>query len=594
MLEPKRSSGKRAAAPTTAAAHRWRSRAWFSLAALLVALAVLAVGGVGLRALENEEAAVARELGAQEEQYARSAASQVATLLDEEARAVIAGTPLRCGVGDVVQPTRNLEDDGEAPTSGACAERIARLPAVVEASERERLRGAILRECPVARSPSGRLVAPMLLAGPADAEPLMVWLTAHQAALGPHDRTTLRAMIEGTPHEPATARRLRAALQDDGSRTHGVAAAALLADPAVTAALATLGDAVDARGSSMLPFRGSSVVGRVVRGVRAESASVVVVVAHEGSLRACAAARMGMPDELLLIVEHGPGDGRKPSAELAPELYLRFATRTGVVADRTHRSRRNLGLLLSGGVLLMVLLSVGYALRLRRERKLSELRVDFLAAVSHELRTPVASLRMLSELLVENKVAAGDRVEVHQTMARESRRLSDTIERMLDFRRLLAGTALTRVPIAIVPLVRDVVAAWAGAAAVPMESELADDVAIDGDAAMLRLLLHNLLDNARKYAAGPTCVRVAGRLRAIELRVEDRGPGVPAADLARIFEPFERSGDRLSEATEGTGIGLAIVRSVAEGHGGEAHAEPRAGGGTVFVVTLLRSEEPTP
>lgn len=589
MLEPKRSTGKRAA-NAASPARRWRSRAWFSFAALLVALAVLAVGGVGLRALQNEEAAVARELGAQEEQYARSAAGQVATLLDEEARAVLAGKPLPCGVGDVVQPTRNLEGEGEPPTSGACAERIARLPSVTDASERGLLRSSILRECPVARSPSGRLVAPMLLAAPGDAGALMEWLGAHQAALGPHDRTTLRAMIEGTSHDTVTAQRLRTALRDDGSRTHGVAAAALLADPAVTAALTT--PATEEHAPSIRPFRGSSVLGRVVHGE-----TVSVVVAHEGSLRACAAARMGAPEELMLIVEHGPGDGRKPTAELAPELYLRFATRSGVVADRTRRSRRNLGLLLSGGVLLMVLLSGGYALRLRRERKLSELRVDFLAAVSHELRTPVASLRMLSELLVENKVAEGDRDEVHHTMARESRRLSETIERMLDFRRLLAGTALTRSPMAIAPFVRELVNAWAGDVAVPVESEVPDDMQIDGDAAMLRLLLHNLLDNARKYAGGPTGVRIAASApsaRRIELRVEDRGPGVPTADLGRIFEPFERSGDRLSEATEGTGIGLAIVRNVAEGHGGEAHAEARPGGGTVFIVTLLRSQEPSP
>ncbi len=587
MLERKRSTVKRPAIGPRPAAQRWRSRAWFSLAAVVGALAVLAVGGVGWRALENEEAAVARELTAQEEQYARSAASQVATLLDEEARAALAGRPVACGVADVVQPTRNLDDPAALPTSAACADRIARLPTVLEPRERGPLRDDILRDCPAARSPSGRLVAPMLLAKPGDADALVAWLGAHQNVLGPHDRATLRAMIEGTAYDAATVPRLRAALRDDGSRTHGVAATALLADPAVAAALTALASSDD-RGPVVRPFQGSSVVGRVVRG---EATSVVV--AHEGSLRACAAARMGLPSELVLVVEHGAGDGRKPSAELAPELRLRFATRTGVVADRTRRSRRNLALLLAGGVLLMVLLSAGYAVQLRRERKLSELRVDFLAAVSHELRTPVASLRMLTELLVDDKVPADDREEVHQTMARETRRLSETIERMLDFRRLLAGAELTRAPLAIVPFVRELVSAWAGEAAVPVSTEVADDVTVYGDAAMLRLMLHNLLDNARKYAGGPTAARISATARTVELRIEDRGPGVPSADLRRIFEPFERSGDRLSEATEGTGIGLAIVRHVAEGHGGEARAEPRPGGGTVFVVTLLRSEEPT-
>jgi two-component system phosphate regulon sensor histidine kinase PhoR len=579
MLDPKHSPRVR---------KKKSGRAGFLAALVLVLVAVGSVAGVGLRALQNEEAAVARELGALEEQYTRSAQGRLALLLDEEAQALVDHRPIACGVGDIVHSTRTSGRPPEAPaTSPACAARIDAF-STSRAAARTALRAEILRDCEVARGPSGRLVAPMLLAGPESVDALVAWLHRNEDALGPHDRSTLRAMIDGAAYDAPGAAKLHAALKDDGSGTHGVPEAALLGDPAVAAALAEAATAQT--GNRYTPFRGANVLGRVGR----SDASIAAVVAHESSLRACAAKRLGVPADLVLTVEHSGGDARHPSAELAPELFLRFSPRSGAVAERTRRSRIGLGLLLALGVVLMVTLSVSYAVRLRRERRLSELRVDFLAAVSHELRTPVASLRMLTDLLVADKVPEADREEVHETLARETRRLGDTIERMLDFRRLLAGAALSRAPMAIAPFTEEVVRGWAGEGVVPVVNETgsADAIArggiaiVEGDATMLRLALHNLLDNAKKYGGGPTAVRITGGPRAVSIRVEDAGPGIPAADLQRVFEPFERSGDRLSEATEGTGIGLAIVRHVAEGHGGTAYAEPRKEGGVAFVITI--------
>jgi signal transduction histidine kinase len=107
---------------------------------------------------------------------------------------------------------------------------------------------------------------------------------------------------------------------------------------------------------------------------------------------------------------------------------------------------------------------------------------------------------------------------------------------------------------------------------------------IEGDARLLRRLLRNLLENARRHGAPPTRmqVRCAGNLA--EITVQDDGPGVPPADQDRIFEPFYRSGN--ARDSTGTGLGLALVRQIARRHGGEVRCEPVHGGTSRFVVIL--------
>jgi two-component system phosphate regulon sensor histidine kinase PhoR len=108
------------------------------------------------------------------------------------------------------------------------------------------------------------------------------------------------------------------------------------------------------------------------------------------------------------------------------------------------------------------------------------------------------------------------------------------------------------------------------------------------DERALELLLMNLLDNALKYAKEGKVVTIDVRLakNALELRVSDKGPGVPASERRRIFERFVRGSAVAEKQVRGSGIGLALVKHIAESHGGQAWVESELGHGSTFVVTI--------
>ena len=126
---------------------------------------------------------------------------------------------------------------------------------------------------------------------------------------------------------------------------------------------------------------------------------------------------------------------------------------------------------------------------------------------------------------------------------------------------------------------------------VDVEREIDAKVEADIDADQVRLAVDNLLENALKYAPEGQPYRLvvaAARNHEVTISVEDHGPGVAPRDRKRIFEPFERADDRLSRATEGSGIGLGLVRHVAKAHGGRAWVESELGRGARFLITLPR------
>jgi len=114
-----------------------------------------------------------------------------------------------------------------------------------------------------------------------------------------------------------------------------------------------------------------------------------------------------------------------------------------------------------------------------------------------------------------------------------------------------------------------------------------DAAAVQGDSRLLRRLVRNLVENARRHAAGALVQAAVMRLAngRVRLTVADRGPGVPESERARIFEPFYRP-PGAKESDGGVGLGLALVRQIARRHGGEVRYLPREGGGSVFEVDL--------
>ena len=212
-----------------------------------------------------------------------------------------------------------------------------------------------------------------------------------------------------------------------------------------------------------------------------------------------------------------------------------------------------------------------------------------LANASHELRSPLARIRMGLELLPgQAGNAANDKLKGE--LNRNINELDQLVDEILLASRLDAANA----DIGAVETVDLTGLAAEEAARVNVGLE-AEALSVQGSAKLLRRLLRNLLENALKYAKTPDAQdavlvtlrqgrNAKGQASAL-IWVEDRGPGVPAAQRERIFEPFYRMSGA-SEKDGGVGLGLALVKSIAQRHGGSVRCEERPGGGARFVVEL--------
>jgi two-component system, OmpR family, phosphate regulon sensor histidine kinase PhoR len=226
-----------------------------------------------------------------------------------------------------------------------------------------------------------------------------------------------------------------------------------------------------------------------------------------------------------------------------------------------------------------------------RERRLSALKSDFVANVSHELKTPLALVRMFGEMLQSGRVASeAKRQEYLDVIVSESERLSALIENVLDFARVERGRQAYEFANGDVG---EAVSKAAGVYRYRAEREgveLTVDIApglprANIDERAIQLAVINLIDNALKYAPGSqiaVSARPTENGRGVVVRVSDRGPGVPAEDQTRIFERFVRGSTAENSGTgrpvRGSGIGLALVKHIAESHGGRAWVESGGGG----------------
>lgn len=209
---------------------------------------------------------------------------------------------------------------------------------------------------------------------------------------------------------------------------------------------------------------------------------------------------------------------------------------------------------------------------------------SLLANASHELRSPLARLKMALSLL-EDTPGGAPRERLKSEIRTNIGELDALVEEVLLASRLDAQAvepvhdAVDLIPLAAVE-----------AAQVGVEVQAASSsLVVRGDERLLRRALRNLLENARRYGEGGeitlSAERAAGLPPRAELRVCDRGPGVPEALRGRIFEPFFRLPGH-AERECGVGLGLALVKQIAERHGGQVRCELRAGGGSCFVISL--------
>jgi len=202
---------------------------------------------------------------------------------------------------------------------------------------------------------------------------------------------------------------------------------------------------------------------------------------------------------------------------------------------------------------------------------------SLLANASHELRSPLARLKMAVSMVEEAPPTQRDalRREIDTNIGE----LDALVEEVLLASRLDAAVTLDRQdPVELLALAAE-------EAARVQAGVQGADLRVKGDERLLRRALRNLLENARRYGGDEVEVQVADRGSRIEVQVADRGPGVPEAYRERIFEPFFRLPGH-AEREGGVGLGLALVRQIAERHGGSVRCEPRAGGGSCFTLAL--------
>ncbi|MBE2215421.1 MAG: PAS domain S-box protein [Opitutaceae bacterium] len=226
-----------------------------------------------------------------------------------------------------------------------------------------------------------------------------------------------------------------------------------------------------------------------------------------------------------------------------------------------------------------------------RLKELENVRKEFVANVSHELKTPITMLKGYAETLCDDdgSMSAADRLQFARTIHRHAERLSAIVEDLLTLSRLESGGAVLnlawqgpeRVVEAAIEEFRDAFAASGHELAAVCEAAGSESRI---DAMRLGQVFTNLLENAQKYTPGGTRVvvgvRSVSRSAEVEYWVSDNGPGIPPADLPRIFERFYRVEKGRSRDKGGTGLGLSIVKHIVQLHGGQVTAESRLGQGT--------------
>ncbi|WP_055494410.1 sensor histidine kinase KdpD [Streptomyces sp. TP-A0356] len=221
----------------------------------------------------------------------------------------------------------------------------------------------------------------------------------------------------------------------------------------------------------------------------------------------------------------------------------------------------------------------------------NRIRTALLAAVSHDLRTPLAGIKASVSSLRSDDVewSEEDRAELLAAIEEGADRLDHLVGNLLDMSRLQTGT--------VTPLIREVdldevvPMALGGVPEDSVELDIPETLPmVDVDAGLLERTVANLVENAVKYSPLGTSVLVSASALAdrVEVRVVDRGPGVPDDAKERIFEPFQRYGDAPRGA--GVGLGLAVARGFAEAMGGTLTAEDTPGGGLTMVLTLRAVE----
>ncbi|MDX2088251.1 MAG: HAMP domain-containing sensor histidine kinase [Kofleriaceae bacterium] len=274
--------------------------------------------------------------------------------------------------------------------------------------------------------------------------------------------------------------------------------------------------------------------------------------------------------------------------------WLRVRQRD-VDGEKALKRKKLVDSVLIGGAITVIVGGLGFlGFAIRRERRLNELKSEFISNVSHELKTPLSIISMFGEMLAEGRTKSPEQAhEYAEIIWRESVRLGRLIDNVLDFAKIERGMGVYEFAETDIGEVVDRAVELSGRRVQAAEMQLSVDIEPDLplvqlDANAFTLAVLNLIDNAIKYAADGKKIDLSLKHAGdrVVLALRDYGPGIEAEEQEKIFERFYRARSIRLKPIRGSGIGLALVQHIAKAHGGAATVASEPGKGATFSISL--------
>ncbi|MBL4624302.1 MAG: HAMP domain-containing histidine kinase [Flavobacteriales bacterium] len=235
--------------------------------------------------------------------------------------------------------------------------------------------------------------------------------------------------------------------------------------------------------------------------------------------------------------------------------------------------------------LLLILIGAIYILRsFRREIQLARRQQNFLLSITHELKTPISTIKLYLQTLLKRDLDEAKKKEAVDTMLRENERLNSLVSKMLLAAKMDdSNFKLSKEKVNLSTLVVELVQGQSYENAT-IETDIAEGISVSIDTESIDTVLTNLIDNAVKYGSSKVVVSLKQTDNQTTLAVTDNGQGIVEAERVKIFQRFYRAGNEDTRKTKGTGLGLYIVKTLVEMHGGVISVSNNSPKGSIFTI----------